>query len=143
VRAISKTLSRRTGQRVEEVLELNAKAGQAMAGSVREARALAAQARAAARGRGARAKLRAAQQLEELADRCQRVVTQIQQRSRGEKIADRLVSWPTRTLARSARASWASPTSSAMWCRSLRSPPTPVAAPAAMPAGGQRTWQSG
>ena len=92
VRAISKTLSRRTGQRVEEVLELNAKAGQAMAGSVREARTLAAQARAAARGRGARAKLRAAQQLEELADRCQRVVTQIQQRSRGEKITDRLVS---------------------------------------------------
>jgi IS5 family transposase len=92
VRAISKTLSRRTGQRVEEVLALNAKAGQAMAGSVREARALAAQARAAARGRGARAKLRAAQQLEELADRCQRVVTQIQQRSRGEKITDRLVS---------------------------------------------------
>jgi IS5 family transposase len=92
VRAISKTLSRRTGQRVEEVLALNAKAGQAMAGSVREARALAAQARAAARGRGARAKLHAAQQLEELADRCQRVVTQIQQRSRGEKITDRLVS---------------------------------------------------
>ena len=92
VRAISKTLSRRTGQRVEEVLAWNAKAGQAMAGSVREARALAAQARAAARGRGARAKLRAAQQLEELADRCQRVVTQIQQRSRGEKITDRLVS---------------------------------------------------
>jgi IS5 family transposase len=92
VRAISKTLSRRTGQRVEEVLALNAKAGQAMAGSVREARALATQARAAARGRGARAKLRAAQQLEELADRCQRVVTQIQQRSRGEKITDRLVS---------------------------------------------------
>jgi transposase, IS5 family len=92
VRAVSKTLSRRTGQRVEEVLALNAKAGQAMARSVREARALAAQARAAARGRGARAKLRAARQLEELADRCQRVVTQIQQRSRGEKIADRLVS---------------------------------------------------
>ena len=83
VRAISKTLSRRTGQRVEEVLALNVKAGQAMAGSVREARALAAQARAAARGRGARAKLRAAQQLEELADRCERIVTQIQQRSRG------------------------------------------------------------
>jgi transposase, IS5 family len=92
VRVISKTLSRRTGQRVEEVLALNAKAGQAMAGSVREARALAAQARAAARGRGAQAKLRAAQQLEELADRCQRVATQIQQRSRGEKITDRLVS---------------------------------------------------
>jgi IS5 family transposase len=73
-------------------MKLNAKAGQAMAGSVREAGALAAQARACARGRGARAKLRAAQQLEELADRCQRVATQIRQRSRGEKISDRLVS---------------------------------------------------
>jgi IS5 family transposase len=92
VRAISKTLARRTGQRVDQVLALNAKAGQAMARSIREARALAAQARAAARGRGARAKLRAAGQLDDLADRCQRVATQIQQRSRGEKISDRLVS---------------------------------------------------
>ena len=92
VRAISKTLARRTGQRPEDGMALNAKAGQAMAHSVREARALAAQTRAAARGRGARAKLRAARQLEELADRCQRVATQIQQRSRGERIPDRLVS---------------------------------------------------
>lgn len=92
VRAISKTLARRTGQRVDQVLALNAKAGQAMARSIREARALAAQARAAARGRGARAKLRAAGQLDDLTDRCQRVATQIQQRSRGEKISDRLVS---------------------------------------------------
>jgi IS5 family transposase len=92
VRAISKTLARRTGQRTEEVLALNARAGRALARSIQEARALAAQARAAARGRGARAKLRAAGQLDDLADRCQRIVTQIQQRSRGEKIADRLVS---------------------------------------------------
>jgi len=92
VRAISRTLARRTGQRTEEVLALNVKAGRALAGSIREARALAAQARAAARGRGAQAKLRAARQLDELADRCQRVATQIQQRSRGEKISDRLVS---------------------------------------------------
>jgi transposase, IS5 family len=90
VRAISKTLARRTGQRGEEVLALNAKAGRAMARSVREARALAARARAAARGRGARAKLRAARRLEELAGRCQRIVTQIE--LRGEKISDRLVS---------------------------------------------------
>jgi IS5 family transposase len=92
VRAISKTLARRTGRRVDEVLALNAKAGRAMARSVREARRLAAQVRAAARGRGARAKLRAAGRLEELAGRCQRVATQIEQRLRGEKIADRLVS---------------------------------------------------
>jgi transposase, IS5 family len=91
-RAISRTLSRRTGRRVEEVLALNAKAGRAMARSVREARALAVQARAAARGRGAKAKLRAAQRLEELAGRCQPVATQIEQRLRGEKITDRLVS---------------------------------------------------
>ena len=92
VRAISRTLARRTGQRKDEVMVLNARAGRAMARSVREARALAAQARAAVRGRGARAKLRAAKRLEELADRCQRVATQIQQRLRGEKISDRLVS---------------------------------------------------
>ncbi len=92
VRAISRTLARRTGQRTGEVLALNAKAGRAMARSVGEARALAAKARAAARGRGAQAKLRAARQLEDLAGRCQRIVTQIQQRQRGERITDRLVS---------------------------------------------------
>jgi IS5 family transposase len=92
VRAISRTLARRTSQGTGEVLALNAKAGRAMARSVHEARALAAQARAAARGRGARAKLRAARRLEDLADRCQRIATQIRQRSRGEPIADRLVS---------------------------------------------------
>jgi IS5 family transposase len=92
VRAISRTLARRTGQRTDEVLALNAKAGRALARSIREARALAAQARGSARGRGAQAKLRATRHLEELADRCQRVATQIQQRQRGEKISDRLVS---------------------------------------------------
>jgi IS5 family transposase len=92
VRSISRTLVRRTGQRPEDVMELNTQAGRVLARSVAEARALAAQARAAGRGRGARVKLRAARRLEELADRCQRVATQIQQRSRGERIPDRLVS---------------------------------------------------
>jgi IS5 family transposase len=73
-------------------MELNTQEGRVLARSVAEACALAAQARAAARGRGARAKLHAARRLEELADRCQRVAAQIQQRSRGEKISDRLVS---------------------------------------------------
>jgi transposase, IS5 family len=91
-RAISKTLARRTGQRTGEVLALNAKAERALARSVQEARALATQARAAARGRGAKAKLRAAGQLDDLAGRCQQIVTQIQQRQRGERISDRLVS---------------------------------------------------
>jgi transposase, IS5 family len=92
VRAISPTLARRTGQRRDEVMKLNTQAGQILARSIGEARMLATQARASARGRGAQAKLGAARRLEELADRCQRVVTQIQQRSRGEKITDRLVS---------------------------------------------------
>jgi transposase, IS5 family len=92
VRAISRTLARRTGQRRDEVMELNTQAGRILARSIGEARMLATQARASARGRGAQAKLRAARRLAELADRCQRVVTQIQQRSRGEKITDRLVS---------------------------------------------------
>jgi IS5 family transposase len=92
VRAISRTLARRTGQRREEVMELNAKAGRILARSIGEARMLAAQARASARGRGAQAKLAVARRLEELADGCQRIATQIQQRSRGEKITDRLVS---------------------------------------------------
>jgi IS5 family transposase len=92
VRTISRTLARRTGRQSEEVIALNAKAGRAMARSIGEARRLAAQARAAARGRGAQAKLRAARELDALADRCQRVATQIQQRLVGEKITDRIVS---------------------------------------------------
>jgi transposase, IS5 family len=91
-RAISRTLARRTGQRREDVMKLNAKAGRTLARSIGEARALAAQARASARGRGAQAKLDAARRLEELADACQRIATQIRQRSRGEPITDRLVS---------------------------------------------------
>jgi transposase, IS5 family len=92
VRSISRTLVRRTGQRRQDVIELNAKAGRVLARSVAEARALAAQACASARSRGARVKLHAARRLEVLADRCQRVAAQIQQRSRGERITDRLVS---------------------------------------------------
>jgi transposase, IS5 family len=92
VRAISRTLARRTNQRRAEVMKLNAKAGRTLARSVGEARALAAQARASARGRGAQGKLQAARRLEELADACQRISSQIRQRSQGEKIADRLVS---------------------------------------------------
>jgi IS5 family transposase len=92
VRMISRTLARRTGRRSEEVIALNAKAGRAMARSIREARRLGAQVRAAARGRGAQTKLRTAQRLDELADRCQRVATQIEQRLAGEPITNRLVS---------------------------------------------------
>jgi IS5 family transposase len=59
---------------------------------VKEARKLAATARRRARGRGARAKLKAARALEELADRCAKVTKQIEQRVAGEPIKDRLIS---------------------------------------------------
>jgi IS5 family transposase len=92
VRAISTTLGRRSGEAKELVLSLNQRAGKLIARSAREARTLAAQARSAARGRGARAKLRAVIGLEELAGRCQRIADQIDRRVRGLKITDRLVS---------------------------------------------------
>ena len=59
---------------------------------ITEARRLAATARRKARGRGAQAKLRAAAKLDKLADRCEKVATQIKQRVAGEKITDRLIS---------------------------------------------------
>ena len=92
VRAISKTLARRTGEAKAQVMKLNERAGRLIARSAREAKRLAAAARASARGRGARAKLRAAQRLEELASRCRKVADQIDRRVRGLKITDRLVS---------------------------------------------------
>jgi transposase, IS5 family len=60
--------------------------------SITEARMLAQVARRRARGRGAGAKRRAAERLEELADRCEKVAAQIRQRVKGEPIPDRLVS---------------------------------------------------
>jgi len=92
VRAISRTLGRRTGQAKDQVIELNSRAGAQIARSAREARRLAAQARQAARGRGAQTKLAAAAKLEELAGRCEKVSAQIDRRARGLKITDRLVS---------------------------------------------------
>ncbi len=92
VRAISKTLARRTGEAKAQVIELNSRAGRQIARSAREARKLAAQAQRAARGRGAKAKLRAAAKLEQLADRCEKLCEQIARRARGLKITDRLVS---------------------------------------------------
>jgi IS5 family transposase len=92
VRAISKTLARRTGEAKAQVMTLNEQAGRLIARSAREAMRLAAAARASARGRRAGAKLRAARQLEELASRCGKLAEQIDRRVRGLKITDRLVS---------------------------------------------------
>jgi hypothetical protein len=57
VRAISKTLARRTGEAKAQVMALNEDAGNRIARSAGEAQRLAVQARAAARGRGAQATL--------------------------------------------------------------------------------------
>ncbi len=92
VRGITRTMRRRSGQAKEEVLKLTRQTGELLAKSVKEARRLAAEARRRARGRGAQAKFRAARALEELADRCEKVTEQIQERVAGEKITDRLIS---------------------------------------------------
>ena len=92
LRALTRSMRRRCGQAKEEVLELTKQTGQLLAKSAKEARALAKQARRRARGRGAQAKLAAARKLEQLADRCEKVVEQINKRVAGEKITDRLVS---------------------------------------------------
>jgi transposase, IS5 family len=92
LRALTRSIRRRSGEAKAEVLALTAQTGKLLERSVREARKLAATARRCARGRGARAKLRAARALEELADRCEKVTEQIRKRIRGEKITDRLVS---------------------------------------------------
>jgi IS5 family transposase len=92
LRAISRTIRRRTGEAKAEVVALTEQTGRLLERSVSEARRLAARARASARGRGARAKLRAAARLDELADRCDKVASQIRRRVKGEKITNRLIS---------------------------------------------------
>lgn len=92
LRAISRSIRRRSGEAKAEVLALTEQTGELLQRSVKEARRLAAAARFKARGRGAQAKLRAARKLDELADRCEKVAKQINQRVRGEKITDRLIS---------------------------------------------------
>jgi transposase, IS5 family len=94
LRLIGRTVGRRIGRAGarEQVLAWTAETGELVRASVREARRLAVQARAKARGRGARRKLAAADRLDALADRAEKVSRQINQRLAGEKITDRLVS---------------------------------------------------
>jgi IS5 family transposase len=92
LRALTRTIRKRTGEAKHEVFELTEQTGQLLETSIKEARTLAATARRRARGRGAQTKLKAAKTLEELADRCERVCSQIRQRVAGEPIKDRLIS---------------------------------------------------
>ena len=92
LRAISRTIRRRSGEAKSEVLQLTSQTGELLERSIREARRLAVVARRKARGRGASTKQRAAAGLEELAERCEKVARQIRQRVAGEPIKDRIVS---------------------------------------------------
>jgi IS5 family transposase len=101
-RAIGRTLRRRTGEAKAEVLALTGKAGELLAVSAREARALIAEALAHAQTLAcapeatsrstAHAILAAAERLTTLAERSEKVVAQIRKRLAGEQISDRLVS---------------------------------------------------
>jgi len=92
LRTITRTIRRRTGEAKAEVLALTEQTGELLKRSVKEARKLTRVAKSRARGRGAKAKLKAAARLEELADRCEKVAGQIRERVAGEPITDRIVS---------------------------------------------------
>jgi len=92
LRAVTRTIRRRSGEAKAEVLKLTAQTGELLEQSIAETRRLVVIARRRARGRGAKANLKAATQLEELADRCEKVASQIKQRVAGEPIKDCLVS---------------------------------------------------
>jgi transposase, IS5 family len=92
LRALTRTVRRRTGEAKAEVLALTEQTGELLQRSIAEARKLAAAARRRAVGRGAAAKRRAAERLTELADRCEKVASQIKQRVAGKPISDRIVS---------------------------------------------------
>jgi transposase, IS5 family len=111
LRAISRTIRRRSGEAKAEVLALTSETGELLERSVREARRLAVVARRKAHGRGASAKLKAAAALEP-ADRCEKVARQIKQRVAGEAIKDRILSLSDPDARPSAKAGLGSRTSS-------------------------------
>jgi IS5 family transposase len=92
LRLLTRSIRRRSGEAKAEVLALTEQTGELLTRSIKEARKLAQAARRRARGRGAAAKRKAAESVEELADRCEKVAAQITKRIKGEPISDRLVS---------------------------------------------------
>ena len=92
LRGITRTIRARSGEAKAQVLKLTAQTGELLERSVREARQLVKLARSAARGRGAKRKLKAATKLKQLVVRCEKVACQIKQRVAGERISDRIVS---------------------------------------------------
>ena len=88
---MTRTIRRRSGEASAEVLELTAQTGSCCESSIREARGWSRSPRRRARARRA-GEDQAADKLEELADRCEKVAEQIRKRVKGEPITDRLVS---------------------------------------------------
>jgi len=92
LRKLGRAVKRRTGEAKDEVLKITGECGELAAASAREARRLAQRLRKAARGRGAQAKVRAAERLEHAAELGERIVEQIRKRLAGETITGRMVS---------------------------------------------------
>ncbi len=92
LRKLNRTLAARTGQGKQAALRMTKEAGDLAARSVREARRLTVLVRERARGRGARRKLHAADRIDRIAERAEKVSEQITRRLAGQKITDRLVS---------------------------------------------------
>jgi IS5 family transposase len=95
VRAIGRSLRKRTGEAKEAVQALTEQAAAQVAASVRESKKLLAQAkrsRSRAKGISKQARARAIGRLEELVGLSERVAGQIRARFAGERIPDRLVS---------------------------------------------------
>ena len=89
---MNRSIAGRTGHSKKLALRLTGEAGELAARSLREARRLAATLRSRAHGRGAQAKLRAAERIDVVAERARKVCEQITRRVSGQKITDRLVS---------------------------------------------------
>ena len=93
LRAITRTIRRRSGEAKAEVLKLTEQTGELLERSIKEARRLAAVARRRARGRGAKAKLQGGQRSwRSWRTAARRSPRQIRQRVAGEPINDRIVS---------------------------------------------------
>jgi IS5 family transposase len=113
VRAANRTLTARTGNAKQRVLEMTGQVGELAARSARETRRLAARLRARARGRGAAQKRAAASRLDGLAGRAEKIARQITSGWPARRSATGSSRSPIPTPARSARASSASRRSSA------------------------------
>ena len=92
LRALNVALRRRTGDAKDEVLRLTGECGRQAEAALRDARRVAERLRAAARGRGAQAKLAAAARLGQTIELAETVTEQIRKRLAGEPISGRLVS---------------------------------------------------